>query len=181
MSVGSVRPSITELSLSVFERALHPELFSCRRRQRLVQPHYSATLQICDAGHLIELGTPAGLTVTEVLAHRAHQLPERRLVIHRKVKGGRDEVLKIGNAVRLSLSFEVERLTPEQFLTLHEELQEDCRLAPVGFRFETSNRLSPAPLSFLQTDVWETSLLIHSFHTFPSDCAIVKTQSLFEL
>jgi hypothetical protein len=33
----------------------------------------------------------------------------------------------------------------------------------------------------VQTDVWTHSLLIHAFHTFPEDCAIVKTQSLFEL
>jgi hypothetical protein len=33
----------------------------------------------------------------------------------------------------------------------------------------------------IRTEVSRESILVYAFHTFPEHCAIVKTQSLFEL
>jgi len=180
MNVGFVRPSITELSLAIFERSLHPELFVIRRQKLIRQAGYTATIRICDAGHLVSFRSVRGGQLTEALAHRAQPFPERQQLLNRKVKGSRDETLQAGG-MTCHISYQVEKLAPESFLNQHEELLLDCERATLGHSFETSNRLSPAPLSFLQTDVWPHSLLIHSFHTFPSECAVVKTQTLFEL
>jgi hypothetical protein len=48
-------------------------------------------------------------------------------------------------------------------------------------RFRSSNRLAPPPLSHIQISARVTDLSVQSFHTFPDECAIVRTQSLFEL
>jgi hypothetical protein len=50
----------------------------------------------------------------------------------------------------------------------------------LAHRFGSKSRLAPAPLSFIQTDEGPRSLFVHTFHTFPDNCAVVKTQSLFE-
>ena len=50
---------------------------------------------------------------------------------------------------------------------MHEELSSDCEKAPLRHSFAAKNRLAPAALSFLQTDVWSHSLLVHAVHTFP--------------
>lgn len=180
MNVGFVRPSVSELALHLFEWSLHPELFDVQCHQSIRQADYSAKVAICDAGHVVEFRR-GEMTLTEVLARRDQPLPERKRLFNRRIKGTRDETYELESGAKYHLSFQVERLPPDVFLNLHEELLLDCQRAPISHSFSPSNRLSPAALSFVQTDVWQRSLLIHAFHTFPEDCAIVKTQSLFEL
>jgi hypothetical protein len=75
----------------------------------------------------------------------------------------------------------VEVLDREVYLRFHEELLSDCDRAALALRFPAGNRLAPGPLSLIQTDSSADSLLVHAFHTFPENCAIVKTQTLFEI
>ena len=49
------------------------------------------------------------------------------------------------------------------------------------FRFGSSNRLAPQPLSHVHVDVRVKGLSVQSFHTFPDESAIVRSQSLYEL
>jgi len=179
MNVGFVRPSVSDLRLHLFERPLHPELFEVCREESVVQPEYAARIRLCDSGHLVTFQT-GGTVLTEVLTQRGRPLPERNERMSRALKGCRDESVELRGPVAYHVSFQVEKLAPEVFLTLHEELLVDCQHAPIAHSFGSANRLAPAALSFVQTDVWAHSLLIHAFHTFPEDCAIVKTQSLFD-
>lgn len=180
MSVGFVRPNVSELVYHLFERSIHPELFQVQQREVIRQPEYVAEVAVCEFGHCVSLRVNNG-TMTEVLARRSQDFPEQNRLMHRRVKGSRDETRRLSSGIMYHMSYQVEKLAPEIFLNLHEELLSDCRQAPISHCFCSQNRLAPAALSFIQTDVWPKSLLIHSFHTFPDDCAIVKTQSLFEL
>ena len=180
MSVGFVRPKVSELVYHLFERSIHPELFSVQQRAIIRQPDYTAEVAICEFGHAVVFRV-GSQTTTEVLARQGQDLPDRNRVLHRRVQGCRDESRKLANDVMYHVSYQVEKLSPDVFLNLHEELLSDCRQAPISHCYSSQNRLAPAALSFIQTDVWPRSFLIHSFHTFPDDCAIVKTQSLFEL
>ncbi len=180
MNVDFVRPSVSDLMLHLFERPLHPELFEVCRTESISQPGYNAQIRICDCGHLVTFQTGKAV-VSELVTRRGQPLPERHERLHRALKGCRDESIELQGLLNYHVSFQVEKLAPEVFLTLHEELLLDCQHAPIAHSFGSANRLAPAALSFVQTDVWAHSLLIHAFHTFPEDCAIVKTQSLFEL
>jgi hypothetical protein len=180
MTVGFVRSSVAELALHLFDRSLHPELFDVRAQTVIKQPVYTADAQICESGHVVTFRF-GQTTVTEVVAPRQQPLPERKQVLHRRLKGCRDESIKVPSGIGVHVSYQVERLPPEVFLNMHQELLLDCQRAPLSHCFNSANRLSPAALSFIQADVWPHSLLIHAFHTFPDDCAIVKTQSLYEL
>jgi hypothetical protein len=180
MSVGIVRPSVSELVYHFFDRSIHPELFQVEQQQVIRQPDYVADVAICEFGHRASFRVADG-TLTEVVARQGHDLPDRNRLLHRRIHGSRDETKKLDRGVTYHVSYQVEKLSPGIFLELHEELLTDCQRAPISGCFSSQNRLAPAALSFIQTDVWPRSLLIHAFHTFPEDCAIVKTQSLFEL
>ena len=180
MNVSFVRPAVSELMFHLFERSLHPELFNIRKRDQIRQPDYEADISICDSGHILTF-RHAGSIITELVAARSQLLPERKVRFNRRLKGSRDETIKCGEDITYHMSYQVETLPPEVFLNMHEELQHDCERAPISHCFCSGNRLSPAALSFVQADVWPHSLLIHASHTFPEDCAIVKTQALFEL
>jgi len=180
MSVQFARPDVSELVFYLFGRSVHPELMTVHAETTIWQDDYSATISIADDGHVLSFRC-RGETVTEVTAARTHPLPQRRQFLEKRIRGSRDEALRFDNGVRYQVSYQVEQLDLEVFLNVHEELTLDCREADVGHSFPAAGRLSPSPLSFVTTDVWPDSLLIHAFHTFPENRAIVKTQSLFEL
>lgn len=180
MAVGFVRADVSELNLAILGRSVHPELLTIYERASVVRDGCQAHLAICDAGHLVELRLP-NQTVCEVVAPKGQSLPQRDRLFDKKLRGSRDESLWFPGGLGYQLSFQVERLDPEVYLQLHEEFAADCLKATLGHIFDPPNRLAPAAISFLQLDLFPRSLLIHAFHTFPENCAVVKTQTLIEL
>ncbi|MBM81395.1 MAG: DUF2617 domain-containing protein [Planctomycetaceae bacterium] len=180
MSVSFLRPNATELVFHLYGRSIHPELFDIHAEKSIEQPEYSANVRICQAGHVVSF-TSGGETVTEVTAARRHPLPQRKRVLEKKLRGSRDESIELDHGLTYHISYQLEQLDPEVFLNFNEELLMDSRRADLAHRFPGGNRLAPSPISIIQTDVWPHSLLIHAFHTYPDSCALVKTQSLFEL
>lgn len=180
MNVEFVRPDVSELNLAVLGRSVHPELFVIYERTSVVQDGFQARLAICEAGHLLELRTPQQ-TLCEIIAPKGQSLPHRERLFDKKLRGSRDESLWLPGGIGYQLSFQVERLDPDVYLQLHEEFSTDCRKATLGRMFDPPNRLAPAAVSYLQLDLFPRSLLVHAFHTFPENCAVVKTQTLIEL
>lgn len=180
MAVSFARPNVAELMFRVYSRSLHPELFQVHAQTQISQPDYNVTLQICDAGHLVSFSC-GGEVFSEVTATRQHPLPEQRRMFARQFRGNCDEAFQLQPNLAYQVSFQLEHLEPEVFLNFNEELLVDCKSAELARSFQSSNRLAPGPLSLIKTDVWPKTLLIHAYHTFPENCAVVKTQSLFEL
>lgn len=179
MPVRSARPDISSLVFRLFDRSVHPELFSTFARQEIVKGKLAVTLRVCDAGHTVHLRWQDS-TVTEVVTSREQPLPQTRCRLQKRLVGHRDALLELDCGIRYHSSFQVERLDPEVFMNFHEELSLDCDKASLSHRFSSGSRLAPGPLSLIQTDITTDCLLIHAFHTFPENCAVVKTQSLFE-
>ena len=180
MAVGYARPDVGTLVFRLFNRALHPELLTVFAETEIRQPKYSARVQIGEAGHIITVRY-ANRLVTEVITSAEHPLPHNKQLLARRLRGHRDESLADEGGLQYQGSFQVEQLDPEVFLHFQTELVLDSSRCRVAHRFEPSNRMSPAPLSFIQSEACGQSLLIHAFHTFPHNFAVVKTQSLFEL
>ncbi len=180
MSVGFVRPDVSDLSLAVFGRSVHPELFVIHEQTKVAHDGFVANVAISQAGHVLQLRSGSHV-LCEVVAPREQPLPHRQRLFEKTLRGSRDESLWLPGGVGYHLSFQIERLDPEVYLHLHEEFSSDCRKATLGHMFAPPNRLAPAAVSYLQLDLFPHSLLVHAFHTFPENCAVVKTQTLIEL
>ena len=180
MSVGFARPDVANLVFQVFDRSLHPELFAVYAQAEIRQPRYAAAMHISDAGHVLSF-RHAGRIVTEVTAAREMPLPQRKRMLSHKLRGHRHESLTLDGGIQYHVSFQLEQLDPEVFLHFQQELLLDSYRGQIAHRFGTHNRLAPAPLSFLQVESAADSLLVHAFHTFPDNFAVVKVQSLFEM
>ena len=180
MSLSSVRPDARELVFHLFGRSVHPELLDVRAEAEIWHDNYSASLKLCDAGHVVSLRV-RGETVTEVTSAREHPLPQAHQLLEDRIRGSRHESIDFDNGVRYHASYQLEQLDPEIFLHVHQELLQDSLTAAVAFTFPTVGRFDPAPLSLITTESQRDSLLVNAFHTFPGNGAVVKTQSLFEL
>ena len=180
MGVSSGRARVADLSFQVFGRALHPDWFVAREHRRVSQAGWSADVRIIEGGHAIVWGS-GPFRLTEVLAGPETVLPEVGLLHHATVKRERNAALRPGPGIDYQSCVEVERVDPEVFAHLTEELTLDPTRGALFHRFARANRLAPAPLSRVHVESRGMGLSVQSFHTFPDERAIVRTQSLFEL
>jgi len=178
--VLSVRPKTTELVFQVFGRPLHPELFHICETRTVGRGPYQAQVQITSAGHLIQWGY-RNLVLAEVAASAQHPLVQSRRLMSYKLRGQRTDQMECRGGVRYQCSFQLEKVEPEVFWQFQEELRCDGLRRGILYNFSPRNRLAAGPLSFIHVETQQHGMLVQTFHTFPDEYAIVKTQSLFEL
>jgi hypothetical protein len=180
MGVSSGRARVADLAFQVFNRALHPEWFSTKLYRRVPQSRWEADIRIIEGGHAIIFGS-GPIRLTEVLAGPETILPEPGLLFHSSIRTERSTSLQPGGIVEYQTCFEAERVEPEIFRHLCEEMLADSTPGNLLHRFGRSNRLAPQPISHVHIESRVRGLSIHSFHTFPDESAIVRSQSLYEL
>jgi hypothetical protein len=176
-SLGQSR--VADLTFQVFGRSLHPDWFTVRAHRRVAVDGWQADLRIIDGGHAI-LWRSGDVRLTEILAGPATLLPEPGLLFHSPIRHERAAVLKPGVGVEYQTCFEVERVDPEVFAHLCDEMTLDAHRDRLFHRFADANRMAPAAISHLAFESRAKGLLVHAFHSFPAERAIVRTQSLFE-
>lgn len=179
MGVSSGRSRVADLSFQVFGRVVHPDWFRARAHRRVIQEGWQADIRLIEGGHAI--GWSSGSTrLTEVLAGPETQLPEPGLLYHSAVRHERSARLRQGDRAEYQTCFDVERIDLELFRHLCDEMSLDARKG-LFHKWSTGNRLAPSALSFIRIDSRPRGLSVQSFHTFPEERAIVRTQSLFEV
>jgi hypothetical protein len=180
MGVSSGRSRVADLSFQVFHRTLHPEWFTTRASRRIERSGWRADLRIIEGGHAVLFRSDT-VGLTEILSGPETALPEPGLLFHCHPRHERSTHLRPGGLIDYQSCIEVERVDIEIFRHLCDEMNLDSSRDTLFHRFRSANRLSPPPITHIHVDVRTASLAIQSFHTFPDECAIVRTQSLFEL
>jgi hypothetical protein len=180
MGVSSGRAQVADVAFRVFSRSVHPDWFSTRLCRRIAQARWEADVRIIEGGHAINFGAGA-IRLTEVLSGPETLLPDPGLLFHSTVRCERTASLLPGGNVAYHACFEVERVDPEIFRHLNDEMLCDISHHNLVHSFKSGNRLVPPPLVHLHVEFQVRSLAVQSFHTFPDEYAIVRSQSLYEL
>jgi Protein of unknown function DUF2617 len=179
-AVLSVRPKIAELVFQLYGRSLHPELFEVFHTRTISRGAYEAVINITSAGHTVTW-RHRGLTLTEVATGAQHPLPKSRRLLSYRLKGERSDRIECRGGATYHVSFQLEPVEPAVFWTFQQELAVDGDRNGLFHRFQSSGRMALGALSYIHVESRNRSLLVQAFHTFPDDCAIVKSQSLFDL
>lgn len=179
MSVDVVRPPVCELVFQLYGRPLHPELFDILAVRTICREDYRLTVRITRTGHVISWEN-RDVFLTEVTAAADQELPSRRRLLDCRLRQEHTDRLACGAGIFYETSFQVEVLPPEIFQHVHEEIRADGRKRGLLHNFPSHHRLALAPLGFITADARPGCLCLSSFHTFPGENTIVKTQSLIE-
>lgn len=179
MSVGFVRPKVSQLMFLVYSRPLHPELFDIVRDQQIHRDDYHANISITDSCHVVRWQRER-ICITELVARVDCPLPQKRRLLACRLRGERTETIQCDPSVVYQTSIGVERLEPEVYPRIHDELECDALRHGLFHNFRPHQRLALSPISHIAIEARAQSLLVQAFHTFPEDCTILKTQSLFE-
>jgi hypothetical protein len=179
MGVDFLRPRVCDLVFQLYGRPLHPELFDILAVRKIQREDYELTVRITRTGHVITWENPDVL-LTEVTAAADQELPERRRLMHYRLRNEHTGRLTCAHGIHYQMSFQVEALSPEIFLHVHDEILEDGSKRGFLHNFSTDDRLSLAPLGFVSAEARPGCLIVSTFHTFPGEHTVVKTQSLIE-
>jgi hypothetical protein len=173
------RPSVEEMVFCLYARPLHPELFETLACRRVERDDYALVVRITPSGHV--LTWQAGdMHLAEVTAARDQLLPSRGNLLRHRFQGERSGSLKPLRGVSYQMSSQLEILPPEIFVHVHEELLTDGAKRGLLYHHVPHHRLALSPLGFITVEAWRDTLSVNAFHTFPNECALVKTQSLIE-
>jgi hypothetical protein len=179
MNTYYLRPKVCELVFQVFGRPLHPELFDIVASHAIRRKDYQVSLRITRTGHVITWEN-ADVLLTEVTAAADQLLPEGRRLLNYRLRGEHAATLPCAHGVRYQMSFQVETLPPEIFLHVHDEILADGGKRGFLHNFQPNHRLAVAPLGFIEVQARAECLFLSTFHTFPDENTIIKSQSLIE-
>lgn len=179
MNVHVARPAAKQLTYQLYARALHPELFETRSQLAIDRAGYFLDLRICEAGHVVELHRHGDVT-SEINIDGELELPRRRRCFSVRMNAGQDVHCRPYPDVSFQASTQMEMLDEEVFERLTAEFRADTRRATLSHAFASRNRLRPEALSLMFVECSPRTVVVHAFHTFPDDLAVIRTQSLYE-
>jgi hypothetical protein len=179
MSAVLLRPPVGDLIFRLYGRPLHPELFDILAVRKIRREDYELSVWITRTGHVISWEN-RDVFLTETAASYDQTLPDRRRLLHYRLRYEQTGRLLCAHGVSYQMSFQVEVLPPEVFLTVHDEIRADGEKRGLLHHFPAAHRFEVPPLGFVTADARPGCLLLSTFHTFPGEYTVVKTQSLIE-
>ena len=179
MSIGQ-KQTITKLRFFLFDRPLHPELFDISHDHHIVKKHYDAQVWVTGCAHVIGFHRN-DFSVVEVVADEDSELPQRGRLLEMPFRGERDHEHKQLDGVSYMMNFQVESMSPAVYQKTHHELARMGNRRGLFVPFPRWMSRSLTPFSYIDYEAKPSGLHVFSFHAFPEDLTIVKTQSIFEL
>lgn len=179
MTLQLVRPDVADMTLRTFTRTLHPELFLAMKQTTIAFAGQRAQLRLGSSGHLFEF-TIGSSVITEVASPKQDSLPESSRLVDRRLIGYRTHMIDLPE-IRYHCSYQLESVPLDVYLQLHREFEMDARNATLAVTVPGASPQSPTCLSLLKCDVLPEAIVVHSYHTFPENAAILRTQTLIEI
>ena len=178
MTLQLERPDVANMYLRTFDRALHPELFDGSQGCGVRNGVNRIDLRLGPTGHLIEFSCPQS-TVSETAMTKFESLPDKGRIVERRLIGYRTHMVDLPG-LRYHCSYQLEHVPLDVYFQLHREFEVDSRTATLSLTLPGATKASPDCISLIKCDVIPEGMIVHSFHTFPDNAAILRVQTLFE-
>jgi len=178
MNLLLVRPRVADLVFQLYGKPLHPELFDILAVRKMQVEGYQVRIWITRTGHVITFENDDVL-LTEV-ADVDQAFSDKRRFLHYRMRGEHSGQFLCCNNVVYQTSFQVETVSEEIFHHLHDEILADGSKRGILHNFQPNHRLAMSPLGYVVVEPRRTRLHITTFHTFPEENTIIKSQTLIE-
>lgn len=178
MNLLFVRPRVADLVFHLYGKPLHPELFDTLASRTVRRDDYEVTVRITRTGHVITW-QHRDLFLTEI-ADADQDLPASRRLLSYRLRGEHTGSWSFGQGITYQMNFQVETLEPEIYVHVHDEILAEGTKHGLLHNFQPNHRLAVAPLGFVTVESRAGCLFLTSFHTFPEEYTVIKSQSLIE-
>jgi len=168
------------LTLLLYQRTLHPELFKISANEQVSRRMYEADIWLVEGGHVV-MFTAGKNTLSEVIVTRNEPaMPERGLVQSIPCRGERYHEMEAGN-IRYMISTQEEQLTQTLYEATKQEILSYAGRRELMSSESQGNGDVGGFLSVLDIERHSQELQIHSFHLFDENLMVIKTQAIFEV
>jgi len=168
------------LTLLLYQRTLHPELFKIFASEQVSRRAYEADIWLVEGGHVITF-TAGKSAMAEVIVTGPNQLTDRGLIQSIPCRGEKYHETTIGGNIKYMISTQEEQLTQTLYdATKHEistyAAKRELMMAEIPATAETGGSLS-----VLDIERRSHELLVQSFHLFDETQMVMKTQAIIEV
>jgi hypothetical protein len=180
MSVHHKKPRSAGLSVLVYDRGLHPELFALDNRRTRMLGGLEVSLWIIGGGGHLAAVSGGGKTVSEVTCFPNKNLPERGLVERLPCKGDKQYEKVLAKDFQYYLALNEEHVTDALFDNSVIEL---LRLAEDqnGLVSHKKNETGQTEyLSIVVAQLHRRAVHLEGFHLLGEPRVLVRTQSIVE-
>lgn len=174
-----VRPPIAELSLFCLQGALHPELFQPTTSRYLSLDDCNLDFHITPDGHVIRWHQGC-FCVTEAIVKRDWPAPKQGRLAWGRIRYPLQKNLSPYPFLRWETEARVETVSDFLFEYLQNELIDESKKRGLFHRFASPNRLLPPPIGLITAEGIRGRIIINTFHTYPIEGSILRTQTLIE-
>src|SRR5438309_3336868 len=167
------------LTLLLYQRTLHPELFQILASEKVSRRAYEADIWLVEGGHVTTF-TAGKNTLTEIVFTSADEYPDRGLIQKVPCRGEKYHEMQSGN-IKYMISTQEEQLTQ----TLYDATKHEIATYAARRELMTAETLAMAEkgatLSVLDIERRSHELLVQSFHLFDDNLMVLKTQAIIEV
>ncbi len=179
MDSSRINVAIGELSFSLFQRPLHPELFDIYARRELKTETYEASIWITGCTHVVSV-FHNDACLSEVVSMPGQMLPHRGLIERFQFRGPRTHKCTLSRGLSYMTDFQVEKMSPNLYKQSHKDLAKFASKRGIFVKFPHAKRDGLEPFCYMDYEARGKELHIHAFAAYPDQLTMVKTQSLFD-
>ena len=120
-------------------------------------------------------------SLVELTADEDAELPQRGRLLELPFRGERDHERNRSGGINYMMNFQVESMSPGVYSKTHHDLARLGAKRGLFVPFPRWMARSLTPFTYIDYEAKPNNLHVFTFHAFPEDLTIVKTQSIFEL
>ena len=168
------------LTLMLYQRTLHPELFKILGSEQVSRRAYEADIWLVEGGHVITF-TAGKTTLSEIVAPLNDTLNDRNLLQSIQCRGEKYHEMAVGGNVRDMISTQEEQLTQTLYEATRHEISTYAAKRELMSAEGTLGPDGGGFLSVLDIERRSHELLVQSFHLFDENLMVIKTQAILEV
>lgn len=170
------------LTLWLYQKTLHPELFQILATEKVSRRAYEAEIWLIEGGHVISF-TAGKDTLTEVIAMRSEplQMPDRGQILSVPCRGEKYHEDTYGGSLRYMISTQEEQLSQTLYDATKSEIACYAAKRALMTAEVPATQDSGAALSVLDIERCSHELRVQSFHLFDETLMVIKTQAIIEV
>lgn len=173
--------AIEPLSFSLYQRAVHPELFNIYRQFEFNSKRFHAMLWVTNHCHVLTISTES-INMTELIATPGQPLPAGALLAKFQLTGQKKHTHIFGNKLKYHCDFEVtESGSGDRILQRHCELKRRCGKDSMLINFPKLSTADEPAFTFIQTRCGGDELKIQTQHSRPGRSEMITTNTTIDL
>ncbi len=168
------------LTLLLYQRTLHPELFKILAREQVTRRAYDAEIWLIEGGHVVSFDAGKN-NLTEVIVTTNDPLTDRGLLQTIPCRGEKYHEMTAGQNIRYMISTQEEQLTQTLYDATKNEIHQYAMKRELMMADLPPTAETAGALSVLDIERRSHELLVQSFHLFDENQMVIKTQAIFEV